>query len=144
VKEQYYSGDIQSSSTVFTIKGSQVAQTLIARGVVLGGAHFSVELYTHDGPNSQCVGCLKSGHIQEKCPTPRELRCSFCAKSHQTSEHKYDLMGCLSTKGNADLHSKTKARCANCGGNHFANSNICEYKKKAITIAWMECMRPAL
>jgi hypothetical protein len=84
MKERYYSRDIQSSSVIFSIKGSQAAQALIAKGVVLGGTCFSVKLYAYDGPNSQCMGCMKWGHIQEKCPTPRELWCSYCAKGYQT------------------------------------------------------------
>jgi hypothetical protein len=54
VKERYHSGDIQSSSAVFTVKGSQAVQTLIAKGVVLGGARFSVEIYACDPGHSFC------------------------------------------------------------------------------------------
>jgi hypothetical protein len=38
IKEWYWAGDIQSSSTVFTVKGSKAAKTLTTKGVLLGGA----------------------------------------------------------------------------------------------------------
>jgi hypothetical protein len=38
IKEQYRAGDIQSSSAVFTVKGSKAAEALVTKGVLLGGA----------------------------------------------------------------------------------------------------------
>jgi hypothetical protein len=123
---------------VCSIKGSPAAQALITKGVVLGGARCSVEIYVHEGLDSQCVGCLKWGHIQEKCPTPRDLWCGLCARGHLTSNHACNLMGCSLTKGAVCPHSKAEAWCENCGGNHFTNSNSCKHKKRAITMAWKE------
>jgi hypothetical protein len=45
IKERYQAGDIQSSSTVFTVKGSKAAEALITKGVLLGGARFTVDYY---------------------------------------------------------------------------------------------------
>jgi hypothetical protein len=45
IKEWYWAGDIQSSSAVFTIKGSKAAEALVAKGVILGGAQFMVNYY---------------------------------------------------------------------------------------------------
>jgi hypothetical protein len=57
IKERYWAGDIQSSSTVFTVKGSKAAETLTTKGVILGGAQFMVDYYAEEGPDSQCIIC---------------------------------------------------------------------------------------
>jgi hypothetical protein len=59
VKERYRQCEIQSSSAVFSIKGTPTVQTLMAKGVLLGSSRYRVELYVHEGPDSQCMGCLK-------------------------------------------------------------------------------------
>jgi hypothetical protein len=63
IKEWYWAGDIQSLSAVFTVKGSKVAETLVTKGVILGGAQFMVNYYAQEGLDSQCIICQKWGHI---------------------------------------------------------------------------------
>jgi hypothetical protein len=55
IKEYYQAGDIQSSSAVFTVKGSKGADILVTKGVVLGDTRFTVKYYTQDTPDSQYV-----------------------------------------------------------------------------------------
>jgi hypothetical protein len=57
IKEWYQAGDIQSLSAVFTVKGSKAAETLVTKGVILGGAQFTVDYNAQEGPDSQCVIC---------------------------------------------------------------------------------------
>ena len=59
----------------------------------------------------QCHRCLKFGHTQAKCRATT-VRCPRCAK-----EHKFD---------NCTVRDdRTKAKCANCSGNHGAKYRGC-------------------
>jgi hypothetical protein len=144
IKEQYWAGDIQSSSTVFTVKGSKVTETLTTKGVLLGGAWFTVDYYAQEGPDSQYVICQKWGYIQEKCPTPNAPRYGFCVKNYLTSQYEYHMMGCSAPRGAAYTHGKAECHCANCGRNYFAKDSSCEHKKRAIEQAKAEHLWPVL
>jgi hypothetical protein len=135
VKERYCQGEIQSSSMVFSVKGTPAAQTCMAKGVLLGSSRYRVELYIHEGPNSQYTGCLKWRHIRERCPTPKVFRCTYCTQSHPSAEYKCKLLRCESASGSPCTHMKAAAKCANCHGQYFVNSNSCPYKKEAIATA---------
>jgi hypothetical protein len=52
IKERYQHGDIQCSSTVFSVKGTPAAQLLMTKGMLLGSTHYRTELYIYEGPDS--------------------------------------------------------------------------------------------
>jgi hypothetical protein len=99
IKERYQRGDIQCSSAVSSVKGTPAAQLLMATGVLLGSTHYRMELYVYEGPDSQCSGCLKWGHIREWYPTPQIFCCNYCAESHPSVQHRYTLEGCSPPAG---------------------------------------------
>lgn len=53
----------------------------------------------------------------------------MCAGQHQVSEHQCGVSGC--SKGIGKLCVHVVARCANCNGNHQANSARCPSRHKA-------------
>ena len=50
----------------------------------------------------------------------RPLQCIICTGPHKVEEHSCGVAGCNKGKGKICVHVDVK--CANCGGNHTANS----------------------
>jgi hypothetical protein len=135
IKERYQRGDIQCSSAVFSVKGTPAAQLLIAKGVLLGSTRYRTELYIYEGPDSQCSGCLKWGHIWECCPTPKLFHCNYCVESHPSAHHRCTLEGCSPLAGSTCEHFHLKQKCANCHALHFSNDRKCPHRIAAIALA---------
>lgn len=53
----------------------------------------------------------------------------MCAREHQVNKHQCGVIGCNKGKGKLCIH--VVARCANCNGNHQANSARCPSRQKA-------------
>jgi hypothetical protein len=139
IKERYQHGDIQCSSAVFSVKGTPAAQLLMTKGVLLGSTRYRTELYVYEGPDSQCSGCLKWGHIRERCPTPKLLRCNYCAESHPSAHHCCTLEGCSPPAGSTCEHFRLKQKCANCHALHFSNDRKCPHRIAALALARNAC-----
>lgn len=73
--------------------------------------YFEVRPYTP--PVSQCLRCLRFGHIGKFCKNKQ--RCSICGEDHHYKE---------CTKNIVD------AKCVHCEGNHIAISPTCPVKKQ--------------
>jgi hypothetical protein len=134
IKERYQRGDIQCSSSVFSVKGTPAAQLLMAQGVLLGSTRYRTELYVYEGLDSQCSGCLKWGHIREQYPTPQIFRCNYCAESHPSVQYQCTLEGCSLPAGVPCEHFQLKEKYANCQGPHFSNDRKCPHRLAAITL----------
>jgi hypothetical protein len=139
IKERYQRGDIQCSSAVFSVKGTPAAQLLLAKGALLGSTRYHMELYVYEGPDSQCSGCLKWGHIREWCPTPQIFHCNYCMESHPSVQHRCTLEGCSPPAGVPCEHFQLKEKCANSQGPHFSNDRKCPHRLAAITLARHAC-----
>ena len=61
-----------------------------------------------------CYRCQRLGHTASNCSAPK-ARCLLCAKDH-----------CFK-----DCSNPNELSCANCKGNHRANSRVCEYFNEA-------------
>ena len=57
----------------------------------------------------------------------------MCAGAHPASEHQCGVDGCKIGKGKLCVH--VKVQCANCQGNHQANSTRCPARQKVETQA---------
>lgn len=75
--------------------------------------HVRVESYKKSKLITQCHRCQRFGHTLAHCQA--EFKCVKCAGSHDTRECMKD--------------SKTKAKCANCGGPHPASYKGCDFFK---------------
>jgi hypothetical protein len=134
IKERYQHGDIQYSSTVFSVKGTPAAQLLMTKGVLLGSTCYHMELYIYEGPDSQYSGCLKWGHIRECCPTPKLFHCNYCAESHPSAHHRCTVEGCSPPAGSTYEHFCLKQKCANCHALHFSNDRKCPHRIAALAL----------
>lgn len=108
---------------------------LFARGVLLGSSRYRVELFNHDCRDSQCLGCLKFGHIGDNCQTPKLLRSRFCGQHHASEDHKCGMVGCSTPKGLPCQLSKESARCVTCKGNHYTNACSCPSRLGGFALA---------
>ena len=70
-------------------------------------------------PTLRCYNCQGWNHRQQGCRKP--ARCARCGESHKTKECK--------------MEDETKAKCANCSGNHSAASPSCS-KFQQVKQAW--------
>jgi hypothetical protein len=134
IKERYQHRDIQCSSAVFSVKGTPAAQLLIAKGMLLGSTPYHTELYVYEGPDSQCSGCLKWGHIWEYCPTPQLFCYNYYAESHPSTHHHYTLEGCSPPVGSTCEHFCLKQKCTNCYAPHFSNNRKCPHRTATIAL----------
>ena len=95
-----------------------------------------VEKYWESGPSSVCMTCCGIGHERMGKCGDRVPKCIICAGAHKMEEHQCRVNGCNNGRGKTCVHVLVK--CANCGGNHPANSNRCALRHKAETDARKE------
>jgi hypothetical protein len=107
----------------------------MTKGMLLGSTCYRTELYVYEGPDSQCSGCLKWGHIRECCPTPKLFHCNFCAESHPSAHHCYTLEGCSPLAGSTCEHFYLKQKYANCYALHFSNDRKCPHHIATLALA---------
>ena len=133
LEEQQATNNKRGSAIVITVSNEYVAKKFIASGLRFGGAVKKVEKFWEAGPGSVCLRCCGIGHERlEKCGN-RPEKCVMCAGEHQISGHQCGVSGC--SKGIGKLCVHVVARCANCNGNHQANSARCPSRHKAETQA---------
>jgi hypothetical protein len=58
-RERMQNGVIGTSSVVFVVTGSRVAQSLIKKYIKEGGVWYRVEMYTNEVPDSRCELCYR-------------------------------------------------------------------------------------
>ena len=120
LKEQQDKGNKQGSAIVITVSNEIEAKRFIASGLRFGGVIKKVEKYWDAGPGSVCMKCCGIGHERQGNCEDRPEKCIMCASAHPASEHQCGVNGCRKGKGKLCVH--VVARCANCQGNHQANS----------------------
>jgi hypothetical protein len=129
LQEQQEINNKRGSAIVITVSNENVAKQLIASGLRFGGAVKKVEKFWEAGPGSVCMRCCGIGHERLGSCGNRPEKCIMCAGEHQVSEHQCGVGGC--SKGIGKLCVHVVARCANCQGNHQANSARCPSRQKA-------------
>lgn len=133
LREQQESNNKRGSAIVITVSNKMEAKRLIASSLRFGGAIRKVEKYWEAGPRSVCMKCCGIGHKCQGSCGNRPEKCIMCAGAHPANEYRYGVDGCKIGKGKLCVH--VKAQCANCQGNHQANSTRCPAGQKAETQA---------
>jgi hypothetical protein len=117
--ERRQNGEIATSSVVFVVKESKVAQSLVRKGIKTAVGWFGVKPYTNERPDSRCEVCCGWGHIENMCGS--KPKCGYYSGHHRTSDHKCNVVGCTEKQGSLCGHRLEK--CPNCKGNHIAFSS---------------------
>lgn len=95
------------------------ADKAIREPFYLFGLKLKVEKAHSTSPSHQCKLCQRFGHLDADCQHQRA--CRICGKEHATGQHFCQI---CNTKGKACKHLNPK--CANCKGDHTADSPDCE------------------
>ena len=120
LKEQQGSGNKRGSAIVITVKRESEAKQLCAFRLRFGGIVRVVERYWEARPGSACMTYCGIRHEQMGSCGDRAPQCMICSGLHKMKEHCCGVAGCIKRKGKICAH--VTAKCANCGGNHTANS----------------------
>ena len=131
IRERRHNGEMAGSSVVFFLKGSNVAQSLVKKGIIAVGVWYQVETYTNEGPDSRRERCCGWGHMENKCGS--KPKCGYCSGHHRTGDHKCNVVGCTAKQGSLCGH--TLEKCPNCKGSHIAFSSRCAKKREAAEAA---------
>ena len=95
---------VKSASLKITFLGDR-----LPAGVKIGYSFYRVRPF---GLAMQCFRCQRPGHTALGCNAP--IRCMVCGGGHSKEACK-----------------SPKPKCANCGGEHMANSKLCQRIKAA-------------
>jgi hypothetical protein len=120
----------KSSSVVFAVKGSNMAEKVLTGGLRAAGVKYDVEKFVTAGPDSFCGVCNRWGHVEAKCGSLKMPACMFYAGRHLTKDHKCHVVGWKAIAGQNCTHNVDK--CVNFKGNHIAKANVCIKKQEAI------------
>ena len=129
LRERQESGNNQGSAIVITIANAADAIYLYAKGLRFRGALKIVEKYWEVGLGSVCLIYCGIGHNRPGSCGQRLVKCTLCAGSHKLEEYRCRVSECKVGLGKICTHVKTT--CANCQGNHQANSIKCLIRQKA-------------
>jgi hypothetical protein len=126
---QWDKGAIKHSSIVLNIKDKVAVQKMLKHGIRIAGKSHQVEIYVHQGLDSQCQLCNEWQHTQNTC-TKQEPTCGICGEKHATSAHLCRVGGCPSKRGIiCRRHEIFKS--SNCSGVHPAGASGCTYARRA-------------
>ena len=129
LKKQQELNNKRGSAIVITVSSESEAKQLAASVLRFGEAIKKVEKYWDAGPGSVCLRCCGIGHERQNSCGGRPKKCTLFAGAHSASEHLCGVKGCSKGRGKLCVH--IAARCANCQGNHQANSTRCPARQKA-------------
>ena len=129
LREAQTTGNKRGSAIVITVKGETEAKRLCASGLRFGGLVRMVEKFWEAGPSSVCMTCCGIGHARMGECGNRPAKCAICTGAHKVEEHQCGVAGCIKGRGKICPHVTVK--CANCDGNHMANSPRCISRHKA-------------
>ncbi len=129
LREAQTIGSKQGSAIVITVKGETEAKKLCASGLRFGGLVKVVEKFWEAGLSSVCMTCCGIGHERMGDCGNRPAKCAIYTGAYKVEEHQCGVVGC--TKGRGKICPRITVKCANCGGNHMANSLRCNSRHKA-------------
>lgn len=129
LREQQEGSNKRGSPIVITVSGECEAKRLCASGSRFGGGVRVVEKYRESGPSSVCMICCGIGYERMGKCGDSPPKCIICAGPHKMEEHQCGVNGC--NRGSRKICAHVEVKCANCGGNHPANSNRCTSRQKA-------------
>ena len=130
IKQRYKNAEARGGSVTFVVRGQEMADLIIRKGLRVLGKHYQAEAFIEVRPDTICGACSGWGHSEHNCAFPQMPRCALCARQHRTIDHECDTVGCKAPKGAVCVH--LIAKCPNCKGPHGARSDSCPKKKEAL------------
>ena len=109
------------ATILIAVENAKQAQTAIENRLCIAGNWLIAEKCQNFLFKKQCLNCQKFGHSTRACFA--QAICQICAEMHKTSQHNCNI---CNIQGQICSHAILK--CSNCGENHTANSNTCEFK----------------
>ena len=131
IRQRRQNGEIAASLVVFVVKGTRLAERLIKKGIKAAGVWYHVMAFTNTGTGSRCELCCRWGHLENKCSN--KPKCGYCSGNDRTSDHKWNVVGCMVKQGSLCGH--TLEKCPNCKGNYITFSSRCAKKSEAARVA---------
>lgn len=113
-------------SVVLSFDSKEMAAKALKQRLLIAGIPVRTAQYEVVKSNEQCQKCQRFGHVSNSCKN-RPV-CQFCAQGHITRLHRCSICAVI---GQVCAH--TVLKCANCSGNHRANSTECEMRVKRST-----------
>ena len=129
LKEQQELSNKYGSAIVITVSSEAEAKRLIASRLRFRGAVKKIEKYWDAGLGSVYPRYCGIGHERQNSCENYPKKCTMCAWAHPASKHQCGVNRCY--KGKRKLCVHVVARCANCQGNHQANSIRCPARQRA-------------
>ena len=126
VMARYNEKIITASSVVFAVADESGYQSIRRGGLRLQGRRYNAEAYEEIRPDVRYGHCAGWGHIESKCDRG-ECALWVVRRSTHYEGNRCPVEGCGVGKGHRCGH--TVAKCANCGGPHFAQAKACPKKK---------------
>lgn len=111
---------VYNAPLCFSVK-TEAEKKTCREGVWIGGVRVNVSNYRAFSKTTQCYRCQGYSHNPNLCKN--RLKCRFCGENHPTKAHR-----CHSCNSSV-LCDHLNAKCANCKGNHTANSEECEVRR---------------
>ena len=109
------------ATILIAVENAKQAQTAIENELCIAGNWLIAEKCQNFLCKKQCLNCQKFGHSTRACFA--QAVCQICAEMHKTSQHNCNI---CNIQGQICSHAILK--CSNCGENHTANNNTCEFK----------------
>lgn len=128
LREQQETSHKRGSAIVITVISKDEAKKLCAFRLQFGGRGKIIEKYWEARPSSVCMTCCGIGHEQMGVCGGRPAKCMICSELHKVEDHQCGVIGC--TRSRRKICSHATVKCANCEGNHIANSSRCSSKHK--------------
>jgi chemotaxis protein histidine kinase CheA len=109
------------ATILIAVENAKQAQTAIENRLCIAGNWLIAEKCQNLLFKKQCLNCQRFDHSTRACFA--QSICQICAEEHNTSQHNCNI---CNIQGQICPHAILK--CSNCGENHSANSNTCEFK----------------
>src|SRR5205809_5275675 len=109
------------ATILIAVENAKQAQTAIENRLCIAGNWLIAEKCQNFLFKKQCLNCQKFDHSTRACFA--QAICQICAEMHKTSQHNCNI---CNIQGQICSHAILK--CSNCGENHTANNNACEFK----------------
>ena len=109
------------ATILIAVEDAKQAQTAIENRLCIAGNWLIAEKCQNFLFKKQCLNCQRFDHSTKACFA--QSICQICAEEHNTSQHNCNICNTQD-----QICSHTILKCSNCGENHTANSNTCEFK----------------
>ena len=109
------------ATILIAVENAKQAQAAIENRLCIAGNWLIAEKCQNLLFKKQCLNCQKFDHSTRACFA--QAVCQICAEEHKTSQHN-----CSICNIQGQICSHVILKYSNCGENHPANNNTCEFK----------------